>query len=87
VQDIEDPFAQIFPMPSITFIAAVWNIGFWDRSTIDIETAPLTPSIARRFTSARSSDGWCWGLVHVIRVHLVADFGDVSAVSRRFFPQ
>jgi hypothetical protein len=54
--------------------------------TIDIETAPLTPSIARRFTSARSGDSWCWGLVHVIRVHLVADFGDVSAVSRWFFP-
>lgn len=53
--------------------------------TIDIETAPLTPSIARRFTSARSGDSWCRGLVHVIRVHLVADFGDVSAVSRCCF--
>lgn len=30
--------------------------------TIDIETAPLTPSIARRFTSAQSSDCWCWGI-------------------------
>jgi hypothetical protein len=30
--------------------------------TIDIETAPLTPSIARRFTSAQSSDSWCWGI-------------------------
>ena len=27
------------------------------------------------------------GLVHVICMHLVADFCDVSAVSRRFFPQ
>ena len=30
--------------------------------TIDIETAPLTPSIARRFTSAQSGDSWYWGI-------------------------
>ena len=61
LQTLKTPFAQIFPIDYLHRYR-MEHCAFVVAHTIDIETAPLTPSIARRFTSAQSSDSWCWGI-------------------------
>jgi hypothetical protein len=58
------PFAQMLPMASVCFCcSSVDHEALVVVPTIDTETAPLTPSIVWRFTSAQSCDSLLSGLV------------------------